>query len=245
MMKTKFLIFAVCIALLSVTVSAQSVKVTPEKVTYKRKGANLPDHKRTFTVRYPRFSGLPSATTETLKNSVDYWKLFETTLDENLDDFMWLERFDYKVTYNKSFVLGIELMMEGSGAYPDGSVKHLVVDLRSGKRVFVDDVFADVPGLLVKIDKAQKAEIAREVANVRKESGAEDAAELKRMIKENGYSASKFGEFSLNEAGVVFYYDYGFPHAIQALEPPGTYFFSWRSLRGHIKRGGLLGKFIN
>ncbi len=135
-------------------------------------------------------------------------------------------------------------MMEGSGAYPDGSVKHIVADLRTGRRVFVNDVFADVPGLLVKIDKAQKAEVAREVASVRKENGAEDAAELKRMIKENGYSASKFDEFSVSDAGVVFYYDYGFPHAVQALEPPGTYSFSWRSLRGHVKREGLLGRFI-
>ncbi len=244
-MKTKLLIAMICMTVLTVCISAQSVTVTAEEITYQRKAENLPDSKKEFTVRYPRFSGLSVSAMENLTASVDYWKIFKTTLKENLSDYTWLESFDYNVTYNKNFILAIELSMEGSGAYPDGTTKRLLFDLRSGKRIFTRDVFQDIPGLLLKIDKEQKAEIARQLAEVKKDSGAEDAAELRRMVKEHSYSASKFEEFAVSDAGVVFHYDYGFPHAVAALQPSGTYFFSWRSLRGHIKRNGLLGKFIN
>jgi hypothetical protein len=43
---------------------------------------------------------------------------------------------------------------------------------------------------------------------------------------------------------VTFLYDAGFPHAIQALEPNGNYFFSYAELRPFIKKDGLLGTFI-
>ncbi len=244
-MKTKLLIATICMAVISVSVCAQSVTITPEEITYQRKGENLPDFKKEFTVRYPRFSGLSASATQNLTASVDYWKLFKTTLNENLSDYTWLEGFDYNVTYNKNYLLAIELSMEGSGAYPDGSTKRLLFDLRDGKRIYTRDVFQDIPGLLLKIDKEQKAEIARQMAEVKKDSGAKNAAELQRMIKEHSYSASKFEEFSVSDAGVVFYYDFGFPHAVVALQPSGTYFFSWRSMRGHVKRDSLLGKFIN
>ena len=55
----------------------------------------------------------------------------------------------------------------------------------------------------------------------------------------------KLDEFSISDKGVTFLYDYGFPHAIQALEPDGRYFFTWAQMKQHIKRGGLLAKFIN
>ena len=51
-------------------------------------------------------------------------------------------------------------------------------------------------------------------------------------------------QFSLSDKGVTFIYDYGFPHAIEALQPDGRFFLSWAKLRPFIKRDGLLARFI-
>ncbi len=246
-MKIKLIVTIIITLFVSANIFAQAsqVIITSEKVTYERKGKGVPDHKKTFEVNYPRVSGVNTAVRKNIENSISYWKIFETTLQENLGDYHWLSSMDYEVAYNNRGVLAIDLVMEGVGAYPDGSVKKLVIDLRTGKRVYIEDVFKDIDGLLVLIEKEQKAEIKRDREEFLKRGEKEDAAEFDRQIKSSGYSVNKLEEFSVSEAGVVFSHNYGFPHIVKALEPSGQYIFSWADLRGHIRPDGLLAKFIN
>jgi len=238
------ILFATTIAFfLSVSVFAQrgSVTIVPKKNTYKRTGKNLADYKKTFKVTYPTVSGLRNAAAKrNLLRTLNYWKNFQTTLDENLGDYYWLDSFSYHVTYNKNSILSIQLIMEGSGAYPDQSVKTFVIDLKSGRRVQIGDVFTNIGKLLVKIDKAQKVEIKSAIATAKK-----DGENIADLIQSGDFTKNKLDEFSITNKGVTFLFDYGFPHAVQALEPNGEYFFSWTEIRPFINRGGLLGKFIN
>ncbi len=242
-MRIKILLAISITIFLSVSVFAQrgSVSIVPNKTTYKRTGKNLADHKKTFEVTYPKISGLKSGSAkQNLLRTIDYWKNFDTTLGENLGDYYWLDSFSYHINYKKNSVLGIQLIMEGSGAYPDQSVKTFVIDLRNGKRVQIGDVFANIGKLLVKIDKAQKTEIKKAMAEAKREGGS-----INGLIKSGDFTRNKLEEFSISDKGVTFLYDYGFPHAVQALEPDGEYFFSWAEIRPFIRSGSLLAKFIN
>jgi hypothetical protein len=51
-------------------------------------------------------------------------------------------------------------------------------------------------------------------------------------------------EFVVGDGGVTFLYDAGFPHAIQAAQPEGRYFFSYARLSKFIKGDGPLGMFV-
>ena len=51
-------------------------------------------------------------------------------------------------------------------------------------------------------------------------------------------------DLSIYGRGVTFYFDAGFPHVIQALEPDEEYFFSYAELRPYIKRNGPLAVFV-
>ena len=242
-MRIKILLATSVALFLAVSVFAQSgsVKIVPNKTTYKRTGKNLANYKKTFEVTYPKISRIKSASAKrNLLRTLDYWKNFDTTLDENLGNYYWLDSFSYHVNYNKNSVLDIQLIMEGSGAYPDQSVKNFVIDLRNGRRVQIGDVFADIGKLLVKIDKAQKNEIIKAMAEAKREG-----RNINGLIKRGDYTKNKLEEFSISDTGVTFLYDYGFPHAVQALEPDGKYFFSWAEMKSFIRRGGLLDKFIN
>ncbi|MCB1023465.1 MAG: hypothetical protein KDB79_03690 [Acidobacteria bacterium] len=246
-MKLNFIAGMICILFVSSAAFGQAdqVIITSEKVTYQRKGKNVPEYKKTFEVNYPRISGVSAAVKKNIEDSISYWKNFEMTLEENLGDYHWLSSLDYEVAYNKRGVLAIDISIEGVGAYPDGSTKKLVIDLRTGKRVYLSDVFKDIDGLLVLIEKEQKAEIKRDREEFLKRGEKEDAAEFDRQIKSSGLMVNKLEEFSVSDAGVVFTHDYGFPHVVKALEPSGQYIFSWADLRGYIRPDGLLAKFIN
>lgn len=221
----------------------QSVKITPKNVTYNRKGEDVPDFKKTFEVNYPEISGVKNpAVLKTLKNTISYWKVFETTLEENTGDYHWLSSMDYKVNFNNEGFLAIDLIMEGVGAYPDQSVESLVINLNTGRRIAIKDGFTNLPKLVLMLDKVQKAEEKRAIANLQKES-PEDVSSLREALAEYKNPISTLDNFTIGNDGVTFIYDYGFPHVIEALEPEGRYKFSWQQIKPYIKPGGALAKF--
>jgi hypothetical protein len=238
------IIFAVFVLLGTAFAAHAQVSITPNLVTYTRSGAGLPKHKKTFTVRYPVVSGTKSdKIRRALNNTLNYWVAFDTTLQENLGEYHWLESLDYNVIYNKNRILTIELIAEGSGAYPDRSIKTLVVDTNSGNRIAIGDAFVRIGRLLVLIDRAQKAEVKKEVDQLNAESKGDGDA-LIQEIGNRKYGTHSMNEFIVDDRGVTFLYDYGFPHAIQALEPEGRYFFSWKQIKPFVRHDGLLGSFV-
>ncbi|MGI8669898.1 MAG: hypothetical protein ACR2J3_08670 [Aridibacter sp.] len=244
-MKTKFLLFGL-ISIFSINGLAQnnSVVVTSNKVKYERKGKDVSEYKKTFEVNYPKFSGIKNPVAlKNLENTVSYWKVFETTLEENLGDYYWLDSLDYQITYNKNSLMVIDLRVDGSGAYPDYSTKTFVVNLNTGKRIFIRDAFTNVGQLLVKVDKAQKAEVKQHLAELKKDN-AEDYSAAREMLAGKRYTASTLDEFYIDDKGVTFIFNYEFPHAVQALAPDGRYFFTWAELKPFIKPNGLLGRFV-
>lgn len=220
------------------------VRVDSNKITYTRAATDTPEHKKTFEVNYPVISGAKSMDAgNRMKEAVSYWAVFNTSLEESLTDFTWLDSLDYTVNYNKNNILEVELTMEGSAAYPDFSSRTLVIDTTTGKRVAFADVFSKFENLLVMIDKAQQKEIRTALAEARKESAA-DEADLNSMFGDRRFKVSSLDEFSVSDKGVTFLFDYAFPHAFKGLEPEGRYFFTWTELKPFVRRDGLLAPFV-
>lgn len=233
----------ILLGLLVVCTASAQVKITPMKVIYVRSGERIPDFKKRFEITYPVVEGVRNtAVKRRIENSVSYWNVFETTLEEERNEYYWLDSMEYEVAYNMNGILDIELIRQGSAAYPDGQSQHVVVNTGTGRRVRIPDAFTKIGDLLVKIDEAQKKEIADHIEELKQDD--EQAAEsFREMMEEGTYGEDKLDEFSVSNTGVTFIYDYGFPHAIQALEPEGKYFFSWEELAPFIKPGGVLGQF--
>src|SRR5262249_32133030 len=105
-MKNKVLLLGVLIfALVAVSV-AQSVKITSKEITYKRTGQDVPDYKKTFTVKYPKVSGPAGPKIEAILN---YEKAFDFKLQEEIKETYWLESADYTVNYNNYNILDVTL----------------------------------------------------------------------------------------------------------------------------------------
>ncbi|HLM60166.1 MAG TPA: hypothetical protein VK308_05145 [Pyrinomonadaceae bacterium] len=250
----KKLILAFSLMLVGASVSfAQIVTITPKKTVYTRKGKVSLKEKRTFVVTYPVVTGaIPAATKKKLANTINYWRVFETSLRENLTEYDWLSELSYEVNYNKNGILDIALMQEGSGAYPSGRTVHLVVDLKTGEQIKFKDAFkTDSLGKLAAMVNAKLEVEKKEIIKLIDKGEFGESSEpnemdpLKEQVGGLSFTAKTFDEFSISDKGVTFIYDAGFPHVIKAAQPDGRYFFTWAELKPFIKPAGLLGRFVS
>jgi hypothetical protein len=229
---------------------SQTIIIQPKKTVYARKGKDISKEKRTFTVIYPLFNGTMSpAAKKKLENTISYWRVFDTTLAENMSE-DWLSNLYYKVNYNKNGILDISLIQEGSAAYPDSQTYNYVVDLKTGERVKFADVFKSesLADFAKMVDKKLKAETAGIIKRVDKgefgDNGKEADDSVKEQLNALEFTPENFDEFSISDKGVTILYDAGFPHVIQAAQPDGRFLFTWAELKPFLKADGLLGKFI-
>jgi hypothetical protein len=170
----------------------------------------------------------------------DFKNIFGTSLAEYRAN-AWLSEFDYKVNYNRNSILDITFRQEGMGAYPDTHHKHFIINLRNGELIKAADAFdsATLDALAEMVDKKLQIENQETI----RDSG-DDRETARDLLKDLKFKVSDLDEFSISDKGVTFLYDAGFPHAVQALQPVGEYFFSFAELKSYIKRDGPLGMFV-
>ena len=63
------------------------------------------------------------------------------------------------------------------------------------------------------------------------------------MLKDSLFTKENLDDFSINDTGITFHYNYGFAHAFQALQPDGEYLFSFKEMTPYIKKAGAFGQF--
>lgn len=241
-MKIKLLVFALFISAFSLNIFSQSVRITPKKVTYKRPKPES-EYKKSFVVTYPQIKAATPALSRKIETAISYQKNNDLNLKEELGEYQWLEDASYEVNYNKNNILDTTLTLEGSAAYPSTFSKTIIVNEKTGNRVRPIAVFNNLPRLAAKVRTAQIAEIKKAKADYKKDPDSKDfdGAEYFNAAK---FTTKQLENFSVSDKGVTFMYDYEFPHVVLALQPDGTYFYSWAELKTFIKRGGLLSQFI-
>jgi hypothetical protein len=240
-MKNRTIAIALIILALSLAGFAQSVVITPKKTVYRRPKPIM-DFKKTFTVTRPVVKASTPTRSKKIGAAISYEKVSDLNIKEEINDVQWLEEATYKVNYNKNGILDITLTVSGTGAYPSTFDRTVVVDTKTGSRVTPKDVFTDLAGLAAKGKKAQEAEIKQGLAEIKKEEP--DAESPENLFENANFTVENLNEFSINDRGVTFIYDYGFPHVIQAMQPDGRYFFTWKELKRYIKPAGLFGRFV-
>lgn len=240
-MKLKFIFLIIAITLLCTVGFAQSVVITGKKVTYKRQKP-IDEYKKTFTINYPKVKASTPALSKRIETTLSYQKVLGLKLNEELSEYQWLETADYEVEYNKNGILSISLSMEGNGAYPSSTTKYVVVDLKTGLRATSATAFSNVAGLLSLVRKAKNKEVAQAIIDIKKDKENSEEHPEEIFKEHEQYNPLKLDQFTVSDTGVTFHHNYEFPHVIQAMQPPGEFFFTWAQLKPYIKAGGLLSR---
>lgn len=230
-------------AAVTVPVFGQKVVITGRKQVYTRPKPMI-DFKKTFSVRRPVVRAATPALSRAITAAIDPVKILDINLKEELNKYQWLSEADYKVLYNDNGILTVMVWMEGSGAYPDGVTKHVVIDLARGVRITPAAVFTELNGLAKSVKKKQDAAVdsAIKVMKADPDFGDEDP---KPLFENTNFEVKDLGGFAVDVSGVSFFYDYGFPHVIQALEPDSELRLSWTEIKPYIRKDGLLARFVN
>lgn len=231
-----------CSLALCIAAASQSVVVTGKKTVYRRPQP-ISEFKKSFTVNYPKVKAATPALSKKIESTISYARILQIDVRDEIKESQWLEDADYKVDYNGRGVLVITLSIEGSGAYPDGSSKTVAVDLKTGDRITPAHAFTDLSGLTALVAKKQEQEIEIAIKELREDPEEKDT-DPSELFSDKKFSAENLDEFAIDNSGVTFIYDYGFPHVIRALEPEGRYKFSWSEIAKFVKPTGPFGKFV-
>jgi hypothetical protein len=225
------------------------VIVTPRRVPIIRSGPmlkNFPE-KRSATVVYPVISGLKDPRVlRRIQSTLDVKNAFDSSIADYRREY-WLEEFSYEVNYNNNYILDITFSQTGTGAYPDIHTKHFAIDLKAGNTIKAADVFitSKQQELVVLVDQKLQAELKEIVDElVASKSDPQDVRIAKEAQEPQRFTSENLNDFSVGPKGITFLYDAGYPHAIQAFEPIGRYFFSYSELKPYIKLDGPLGQFV-
>ncbi len=220
--------------------------ISPLKHTYKRRGKNIPPYKKSFVVIDPLvIVGGNRLLSQNIEGLLDYERVFEVKIDEQLKDDNWLDEASYKVNYNKYGILVVTLTISGSTAYPSSSNRTVVISLQTGKQLKAQDIFdsAKFTQLVAAVRIVQQNGIKTALEQIANNS-PDEIASVREMLQGKDFTEDNLNHFSVSDKGVTFIYDYGFPHAVLALEPDRDFFLPYTTLKLFIKRDGLLGRFI-
>ena len=235
----------------AIIVPADRVVIEKRKVVIVRTGKfvrDFPSRKRAV-ISYPfiRSGASNAAALRKVRALLQIKNIFDTSLAEYRAS-TWLDEFDYQVNYNKNFILDIAFTQNGMGAYPDGQTRNFVINLKTGEVIKARDVFkADALTTLAEmVDRKLQAENQQTLKELEQDSSvsAEDRNYYREQYAPLKFQIKNLDDFSINDKGITFSYDAGFPHVIQALEPNGQYFFSYAELRSFIKPEGQFGIFV-
>jgi len=222
------------------------VVITPQVVTLMRgkAGEAYPDRKM-VAIQSPRISGIKDPVLlEKVRTAVSLKAVSGQSLEEiraELQENTWLSDIRYRVNYNQKFLLDLTYVIEGSGAYPSQYERHVVVDLKAGKKLRSNDVFRlETLGMIAaQVDKVMQAEIKKTIAQVNR-----DDLDIRPYLNEAKFRIKQVDNFSLSDQGIIFRYDFDFPHVMKAAEPKGRYFFTYAQLKTYIRKDGPLGQFL-
>jgi hypothetical protein len=238
----KAILFCLFVLIFSAFSFAQSAKITGRKVTYTRPHVSE-NFRKNFTVNYPKISGISPSIARKIEKTISYEAVLGLNIKEEQTELQWLEEADFQVSYNKNGLLSVYLFASGAGAYPSVYGKNIVIDLKTGAKLSAKDIFTNLEELVVKVREKQQKEIADSVEEIKNNSDYEEE-NPEQLFESVDFAIENLEDFSIDESGITFHYNYGFPHAVKALEPSGEYFFSWKELRPFVKRGGLLARFV-
>lgn len=241
-MRIKLLIPLALLTVFCASTFAQTVTITPKKTVYRRPKPMV-DFKKSFTVTRPIARAATPALSRRITAAISPEAVLELNIKEELSEYQWLEEAEFETLYNKNRVLSIRQWMTGTAAYPDSVTRYVVVDVRTGNRLKISDAFAKLDGLAALLKDLQQAEVKSAILAIKADPENKDA-DPDQLFESADFKAGDLKDYSVADYGVTFYYDYGFPRVIEALQPPGEFKLTWSQLKPYIRPGGLLARFV-
>jgi hypothetical protein len=183
-------------------------------------------------LEWPLVLGAGSEDAVALMNqALSYQAMTGESIEETLANYADCQRgivgTSYVVNLNEACVLDITLLVDYYGAYPSTFTYYVNLDTVTGLQLTTDDMF----------DFDRQDDLASVLDGMLQERIA-DAVEVytgdlgvdRGMYEGYSFTVRDLGSLTIGPDGVVFHYDFGFPHVAAAAEPDGELFLDWDTL---------------
>jgi hypothetical protein len=144
----------------------------------------------------------------------------------------------FDVPFNDNQLLNLILRTETEQAYPDHFEHYALFDLRNGKRLQADDLWARPTK--AKLVALLQRKLNRNITEALRDPADESSGltpELVPTIGKTTIDDETLASITIQKQGIVLTHEFGFPHAVEASEPDGTLKLSWAELRPFRRAG--------
>lgn len=124
----------------------------------------------------------------------------------------------FLVNWIDAELIDLTITVETLGAYPSSMVFNYCFNLDTGEEIVPEDLFMEdrIPDLVQMCN-----------AELQNRTGSE-------IEEEFTFTVENLKQLGIKRGGIVFHYDFNFPHAIAALEPDGELFFFWDQMNEYL-----------
>jgi hypothetical protein len=140
----------------------------------------------------------------------------------------------FKINYNHKPILSLSVLIETMAAYSEGNYYHYNFNSETGTKIEVNNLIKEksIPALVDTLNAILKTRIDETLKSA--VEGGEEADVISEQLEEAEFN-EKLNSFSIHKDGIIFYYDFGFPHAFEALEPNNEFMLTWKELHSWLK----------
>jgi len=184
-------------------------------------------------INWPVIAGDPLVSGR-INDVIDYEAVTGEPLSETLEIYgeyhSGIVGADFEVNYMDEDYLDISIEVEFLGAYPSAMETSFLFSLLSGELVLPGSLF--IPERMQDLVELCDGKLQENI-NIK----MEEDQELASVIQEHHFAMDDLGSAGIREDGMIFRYDFGFPHVIKAAEPSGMIRLGWDELRGFLLPG--------
>jgi len=186
------------------------------------------------SIRWPFVSCEISRSQCSINELLDYESVTGESIETTVENFKQTGRgivgADFTVVFADAEFLDIQIIVETLGAYPSSNVQNFLFSLTTGEEVTAGNLFLQkrLPEVVELCEYRLRGNIVRK---------CEEDPDLLSSLEEYHFTEVWLDRVGMRSEGLVFHYDFQFPHAMLAGEPEEELFFTWDELDGYLLPG--------
>jgi hypothetical protein len=215
--------------------AAQSIKIVPKTIIYKRLNVDANDAlgMKEFSIMYPKILSDNGSKIEAV---LSYEKLFEFNIEKEINAERGIRKLEYKTLFNSENILSIKLSLDTYTFSDLHDVKFITLNTKTAEIIKPAEVFKN----LNQLAKSCKKSRLKSINAVKRRYSRKDYGTLFDNIK---FTTEELKGFTVENRGITFHYPYTFVRTAIMFEPNNDYFFSWKQLKPYLKTDGLFARF--
>lgn len=192
-------------------------------------------------------AGAPKPVMDTINKSISFEDIAGFAIEKVEEEYdkngMGTVGSSYQINYNKKPILSLSVLIESMAAYPDVHSYHYNFNTGTGKKIQLKEIIKE-DSFVVLVNKLNTILRSRVEEAIKASVESDENADIVSEQLEGEEFTETINSFTINKDGICIYYNFGFSHAYEALEPDSEFKLSWEELKPWLKPRSIVSEII-